>query len=67
MVVRRKRHNLKDVDDCMLCSQEAESGDHLTTSCVFKREMWFRVLVPLGLAQMAPEPGISIIDWWLPS
>lgn len=65
MAATRKRHGLQDADDCVLCSQEAESADQLTASCVFKREMWFRVPAPLGLAQMAPEPGTSIADWWL--
>ena len=47
-MARRKHDGLKD---CTPCIQEAESADHLTVSSVFKIEMWFRVLAPLGLAQ----------------
>jgi hypothetical protein len=31
------------------------------------REVWFRVLRPLGLHGLAPCPGLTYLDWWLHS
>ncbi|XP_066361038.1 uncharacterized protein [Miscanthus floridulus] len=62
-----ERPGLQDEDDCALCSQEPESADHLTEISVFAREAWFRVLAPLGLAQLALQQGTSITGWWLSS
>ena len=33
--------------------------------CVFAREVWFRVLAPIGLTNLTPPPGIAFLDWWL--
>jgi hypothetical protein len=27
--------------------------------------VWFRVLVPIGLANLTPPPGVAFLDWWL--
>ena len=38
--VRRRRHGLQANDDCVLCSQEPETADHLFAACVFTRALW---------------------------
>ena len=42
-----------------------ETARHLTGECVFAREVWFRVLAPIVLANLAPSPGVAFLDWWL--
>jgi hypothetical protein len=32
---------------------------------VYAREVWFRVLVPIGLAGLVPPPALDYLDWWL--
>jgi hypothetical protein len=59
------RHGLQDGDVCALCDQEQETSCHLAGECVFAREVWFRVLAPIALANLAQQPGIAFIDWWL--
>jgi hypothetical protein len=54
---RRKRQGLQDDDTCALCDQEQETARHLAGECVFAREVWFRVLGPIGLPSLTPEPG----------
>lgn len=44
---RRKCHNLRDPDDCIICAQEAESISHLLTGCYFKSV--FGLLVGFGV------------------
>jgi hypothetical protein len=29
--------------------------------------VWFRVLAPIGLDHLVPQPGASLLDWWLSS
>lgn len=67
MAARRKRHGLQDNEVCALRSQETEMADHLTTDCVFAREVWLRVLAPLGLGNLTPLSDSSIVEWWLQS
>jgi hypothetical protein len=64
---RRKRHGLQDEDACNLCDQEPETAMHLAGECVYAREVWYRTLHPIGLHQLAPQPGIGYLDWWLHS
>lgn len=46
-------NRLRDDDACVLCEQEAESGDHLLIGCVVMKELWCALLTPLGLASLA--------------
>jgi hypothetical protein len=36
-------HSLRNNGPCALCSQHAETIDHLLVGCVFSREVWFSV------------------------
>jgi hypothetical protein len=38
----------------MLCSQEAETLQHLLLNCSFSHEVWFRGLCRAGRAQLTP-------------
>jgi len=40
IAARRQRHGLQANDDCVLCSQEPETADHLFAACVFTRALW---------------------------
>ncbi|CAD6248097.1 unnamed protein product [Miscanthus lutarioriparius] len=54
--------------DATMIRQSAGDGQtarHLTGECVFAREVWFRVLAPIGLANLAPSPGVAFLDWSL--
>jgi len=61
-------------DSCVLCSQESETIDHhlskkaidhLMTTCVYSREIWYRVFLRLGWSNHVPSPDcISFADWW---
>jgi hypothetical protein len=62
---RRKRRGLQDEDVCALCDQEQETAQHLAGECVFAREVWYRVLAPIGLELLTPQPRTSFLDWWL--
>ena len=63
---RRKRHGLQDDDGCALCSQASETVSHLLAGCVVTREVWFRVLVPVGLHQLMDTLGDEdVAAWWL--
>jgi len=41
--------------------------DHLLAGCVLAREIWFAVLVPLGVSALVPVPDSQLVDWWLRS
>lgn len=62
---RRKRHELQEVDDCALCAQAPETEGHLFLGCVFARELWFSLLLPIGLATIMPEHDEDIGEWWM--
>jgi hypothetical protein len=62
---RRKRHGLQENDDCALCGQAPESGDHLFLGCVFTRELWFKLLAPVGLAALVPSSEERLDSWWM--
>ena len=62
---RRKRRNLQVDDSCALCCQEPETIDHLLTSCVFSREIWFRIFLRLGWSiHVPPAACTAFADWW---
>jgi hypothetical protein len=64
---RLQRHQLQNNGPCALCSQANETIDHLTISCVFSKEVWFRLLRVAGFQYLTPTDAPSLVDWWLPS
>jgi len=62
---RRKRHGLQDSAECVLCGQEDETMDHLLASCVFTRELWFRLLRPSGWEQLSPSSHSPLSTLWM--
>lgn len=66
---RRKRHGLQDDDLCALCDQASETTDHLLLSCVYSREVWFRILTRCGrnMNMLAPTDTDLLLSWWLQS
>ncbi|CAL4994550.1 unnamed protein product [Urochloa decumbens] len=62
---RLQRHGLPNHGNCALCSQMVELLDHLLLSCVFIREVWYRVLRSQGWQQMTPGQDDQIVSWWL--
>jgi hypothetical protein len=62
---RRKRHGLQEDDDCALCGQALETGEHLFLGCVTARELWFSLLALVGLSTLVPENDEDIASWWL--
>jgi hypothetical protein len=64
-VDRLARRGLDHPIHCMLCEQEEETIQHILVSCVFSREVWFRVLSLVGLQRCTPEPGEeNFQEWW---
>ena len=64
----RYRHNLQDHDRCNLCDQGSETLDHLLVQCSFNRDVWHRLLNPLGLQSLVPSANeFSFVDWWVTS
>jgi hypothetical protein len=47
-----------------LYGQEDETVDHLFASCVFAREVWFRVLHPSGWDPLSPTAHSPLSTWW---
>lgn len=62
---RRARHGLQEDDACVLCDQRPEMEPHLFLGCVFARQVWHRVLLPLQLQDLAPTDDHDIAPWWL--
>lgn len=62
---RLARRGLSHPPRCPLCDQEDETIQHLLTSCVFTRQIWFQVLARTGLQQLTPQPtDFCFSDWW---
>ena len=59
------RHGLQDSDTCVLYMQASETVGHLFFGCVLARQLWFRLLQPLGLAALTPDREVGLDDWWL--
>ena len=62
---RRKRHGLQDHDDYIMCGQEPETASHLFLQRVLARELWLKLLYPVGLDSLLPQHDDEIVDWWL--
>jgi hypothetical protein len=62
---RLAHRGLDHPDHCPLCDQEDETIQHILTSCVFAREIWFRVLSLVGLQQLTPSQDDFVFqEWW---
>jgi hypothetical protein len=49
---------------CALCSQEAETADHLCLHCVFAKEVWLAVQVWSENLIAVPDSRVSLVVWW---
>jgi len=45
-------------------NQHDETTDHLLASCVFAREVWFRLLQPAGLQGVELQGNSTLLEWW---
>ena len=61
---RLARRGLDHPDHCPLCDQEDETIQHILTSCVFAREIWFRVLSLVGLQLTPSQDDLVFQEWW---
>ena len=62
---RLAKRGLPHPDKCPLCDQEDETIQHLLTSCVVARQVWFRVLAPMNLVEtVLRQHERSFADWW---
>jgi hypothetical protein len=48
---------------CPLCDQE-ETMQHLLTSCVVTRQVWFKLLAPMNLVALVPKQQDINFDSW---
>jgi hypothetical protein len=59
------RRGIDHPERCLLCDQQEETAQHLLVSCVFAREVWFRILSKVGLQVCAPGPNDVVFqEWW---
>jgi hypothetical protein len=61
---RRRRHRLQQSASCVLWAQEDETTDHLLCSCVFARQVWYRLLLVAGWQALMPSQSETLADWW---
>jgi hypothetical protein len=62
---RLAKRGLPHPDKCPLCDQEDETIQHLLTTCVVARQVWFILLHPLELTDLVPSQNErSFADWW---
>jgi hypothetical protein len=62
---RLAKRGLPHPDKCPLCDQEDETIQHLLTTCVVARQVWFTLLHPLELTYLVPSQNErSFADWW---
>jgi hypothetical protein len=60
-----QRHNLQNNGPCALCSQEVKTIHQLLLSCVYAKEVWFKLLRRAGLQFLTPVQHPLLADWWL--
>jgi hypothetical protein len=60
---RLARKGLPHPAVCSLCDQVEETADQLLVTCVFSRQVWFRVLQKFGLQILAPQTDLFFSDW----
>jgi hypothetical protein len=62
---RLAKRGLPHPDKCPLCDQEEETIQHLLTSCVTARQVWFSLFAPLNLSRsVSRQCESSFADWW---
>jgi hypothetical protein len=62
---RLAKRGLDHPVQCPLCDQEDETVHHLLISCVFSREVWFRIFSLVNLRQFSPTRADLVFqDWW---
>jgi len=62
---RLEKRGLPHPNQCPLCDQENETVQHLSTSCVVARQVWFNLLAPLNLGDCIPmQRDHSFVEWW---
>jgi hypothetical protein len=48
-----------------MCDQAPETVAHLFVGCVFSREVWYKLLEPLGLSSLMPMDEPDLGQWWI--
>lgn len=63
---RLARRGLPHPSRCPLCDQEEETIQHVLTSCVFSRQVWFLLFRRYGFPELSPQAAdVVFCDWWL--
>jgi hypothetical protein len=65
LMPRPRTRGMDHPEKCPLCYQEEEIIQHLLTKCVFSRQVWFAIFLPLevGGAMMCSNKH-SFANWW---
>lgn len=50
---------------CLLCAQTLETMQHLLVHYLFARDIWHEVMPWFRASSRGPDPGETLIDWWL--
>lgn len=59
------KRGLPHPEKCPLCDQEEETVQHLLTTCVVARQVWFEVFSPLNLSGLVPQlVDSNVATWW---
>jgi hypothetical protein len=62
---RQHKNGMPHPEARTLCDQDDETIQHLLTSCVFARQLWFSILSPFGLGHLIPgSVDSSFANWW---
>jgi hypothetical protein len=62
---RLAKRGLEHPDKCPLCDQEEETAQHLLTTCVVARQVWFYLFQALDLVSAAPKSNErNFANWW---
>jgi hypothetical protein len=62
---RLARRGLDHLESCPLCDQREETVQHILISCVFVKDIWFRVLSKVGLQSLSPGTADLVFqEWW---
>jgi hypothetical protein len=62
---RLQCHNLQNSGFYALCSHSSETMEHLLLSCVYSRELWFKLLRSSGWHHLALSYDSTFPNWWL--
>ena len=59
------KHGLPHHSVCPLCDREQETIQHIMLNCIFSRKTWTRILLCVGLVDLAPNHYTSGFSaWW---